>query len=108
MTPESPPLPGLANATLEIHANLPGDDDDNDTYFFKNKISDFKLFTVRDEREHTYGGPLVMGADEMVGDFFVLDFEPGHGTVQWDVEAIARLPDDRILFAFEAAVKYDY
>lgn len=37
----------------------------------------------------------------------LLDFGPDHGLVVMDIEAVARLPDDRILFAFEARVAYE-
>jgi hypothetical protein len=31
-----------------------------------------------------------------------------HGTDVWDIEIIAKLPDDRILFAFQGRVTYTY
>lgn len=43
----------------------------------------------------------------MVGDMYLLDLGPDHGTVVLDIEAVARLPDDGILFAFEARVVYE-
>jgi hypothetical protein len=58
--------------------------------------------------EYTYGGPLLPGPDELVGDFFMLDLDPEHGSATWDIEAVARLPSDEILFAFEARVKIDF
>jgi hypothetical protein len=87
---------------------LPGDEDDDNTYFFKNKISDFRLFTVRNIEGYTRGGPLVKGSNEIVGDFLVLCIGQDHGNMAWDIEAVARLPDHRILFAFEARVEYKY
>lgn len=66
------------------------------------------MFTVRDEMEYSYGGPLLPGPDEMVGDFFMLDLYPEPGCEVWDIEAVARLPTDEVLFAFEARMKIEY
>lgn len=63
---------------------------------------------MRDAEEYAYGGPLVKGPNEIVGDFPVLHIGFDHGTMKWDIEVVARLPDDRILFAFEARVEYEY
>lgn len=75
-------------------------------YTVTHNISDFKLFTVRRIPEFVYGGPLVPGINEMVGDLPLLNLEPGRAVCVDDVEAVARLPDERILFAFEARVWY--
>jgi len=87
-----------------LHINPPDQDSKEDYYFFKRKISKFRLFTVRDEMEYAYGGPLLPGPGEMVGDFFMLDLDPEPGKATWDIEAVARLPSDEILFSFEARV----
>ncbi|KAF2175851.1 hypothetical protein K469DRAFT_701401 [Zopfia rhizophila CBS 207.26] len=99
-------LLGLADATLELWANRVNFEDEPE-YTIKKNISDFKPFTVRNEDDYTYGGPLVQGINEMVGDMYLLDLGPDHGIVALDIEAVARLPDDRILFAFEARVVYE-
>jgi hypothetical protein len=77
-------------------------------YFFKRKISDFGVFIVRDPDTYTYGGPLVPGSNEIVGDVFNMNIGFDHGTAMWDVEAIAKLPDERILFAFGTRVQWSY
>ena len=43
----------------------------------------------------------------MVGDIYIFDWWPRHRPVVLDVEAVARLPDERVLFAFEGRVKYE-
>ncbi|KAH7074079.1 hypothetical protein FB567DRAFT_553573 [Paraphoma chrysanthemicola] len=102
-------ITGLANATLEMHARLPdSDDDDDDFYFFKGKLTEWEVFTVRNPETYKYGGPLEFGSNDIVGDFMNVNFDPGHGTEVWDLEAVARLPDDRILFSFGARVQWDY
>lgn len=63
---------------------------------------------MRDELEYTYGGPLVLGRNEMVGDFHVLHFWSDHGTELWDIEVVARLPDSKILFSFGGRIEYPY
>jgi hypothetical protein len=88
-----------------LRINPPNKDNDEDYYFFKRKISKFRLFTVRDEMEYTYGGPFLPGPNELVGDFFMLDIDPEPGSAVWDIEVVGRLPDDKILFAFEARVE---
>jgi hypothetical protein len=75
-------------------------------YTVTHSISDFKLFTVRKVPEFEYGGPLVPGLNEMVGDLPLLDLEPRRAVCVDDVEAVAALPDGRVLFAFEARVGY--
>jgi hypothetical protein len=98
-------LPGLANATLELWAsriNFP----DEPEYRIERNLSDFKLFTVRNFYDFTYGGPLIPGLNEIVGDLWFMDMGPGHRKVVLGVEAVARLPDGRILFALEARVSY--
>jgi hypothetical protein len=98
-------LPGLANATLELWAsrvNFP----DEPEYTVKRNLSDFNPFSVRNAYDFTYGGPLVPGINEIVGDLYFMDIGPGHGIVVLDMEAVARLPDERVLFAFEARVLY--
>jgi hypothetical protein len=62
---------------------------------------------VRDLWEARYGGPLIEGINEMVGDYINLQFGPDHGRIEADVEVIARLPDERVLFAFQAWVSYE-
>jgi hypothetical protein len=74
---------------------------------YKNKISNFRLFYVRDLWEGRYGGLLVEGINEMVGNYINLHFGPDHGMIEADVKVIARLPDERVLFAFEAWVSYE-
>lgn len=101
-------LPGLANATVEFHINLADYENDGDTYFAKRKISDIRLFAVRDEARDTYGGPLLPGTNEIVGDSFVLHFGHDHGTAEWDMEVVAKLPNGGILFAFEGRIAYTY
>jgi hypothetical protein len=106
----TPDLPDLANATLELHIS---ETNHNDTqpYFHKNKISEFGLFTVRFEEEEgrKYGGPLVQGhVNELVGDFFMFNGGRDHGHGEWNIEAVAKLPNEDILFAFEALVTYDW
>ncbi|KAH7069914.1 hypothetical protein BKA63DRAFT_494112 [Paraphoma chrysanthemicola] len=102
-------ITGLANATLETHARLPDSDDGDDDFFFlKGKLTEWGVFTVRDPETYEYGGPLEFGTNDIVGDFINLNFDPHHGTAIWDFEAVARLPDDRILFSFGARVQWDY
>ncbi|KAF2790175.1 hypothetical protein K505DRAFT_377712 [Melanomma pulvis-pyrius CBS 109.77] len=69
-------------------------------------ISDFKLFTARKVSEVEYGGPLVPGRKEMVGDLPLLNLEPGRVIRVDDVEAMARLTDGRVLFTSEGSVAY--
>jgi hypothetical protein len=101
---ETPEPANCPASTLEIWANRPKYPDEP-AYEYKNKISDFGLFFVRDQWAPRYGGPLLEGINEIVGDFFNLQYGHDHGTVEALVRAIARLPDDRVLFAFEAWVK---
>lgn len=99
-------LPGLADATLELWAHMVNRDDMPE-YTIKKKISDFKPFTVRNEDDYTYGGPLIQGVNEILADMWLTAWDPeGHGTVVFDIEAVARLPDERILFAFEATLSW--
>lgn len=105
-------LPGLSNATLSLsmrHQRFENSDSSpvqDSNYTVTHNISDFKLFTVRKVPEFEYGGPLVPGLNEMVGDLPLLNLEPGRAVCVDDVEAVARLPDGRVLFAFEARVGY--
>ena len=71
-------------------------------YVAKNKISDFGLFTVRDEETYEYGGRLVYGSNEMVGDFFWFAYPGGHEGeyTTLDIKVVGRLPDDSVIFAF--------
>lgn len=61
---------------------------------------------MRKVPEFEYGGPLVLGINEMVGDLPLLNLEPRRAVCVDDVEAIATLPDRRVLFAFKARVGY--
>lgn len=97
-------LPGLADATLELRVNRVVSDDER-KYTIKRKISTFQLFQVRNPDSYSYGGPLVQGVNEIVGDIYLLELGPDHGTVALDIEAVAALPDNRILFAFEGKVE---
>ncbi|KAF2786099.1 hypothetical protein K505DRAFT_290301 [Melanomma pulvis-pyrius CBS 109.77] len=100
-------LPGLSNATLEIWAQQTSGEDKPE-YTIKKKLSDFKPFTARNEDDYTYGGPLIKGSNEIVGDLWLIAWDPeGHRTVDLDIKAVARMPDDRVLFAFEASVSYE-
>jgi hypothetical protein len=105
-------LPGLANATLQVNITSANEDDDAPPYFHKNKITDVGLFTVRFDEEHgrACGGQLVQGqVNELVGDFFFFlrCGRDEYGTDVWDLEAVTKLPDERILFALEGRVSYD-
>lgn len=105
-------LPGLPNATLSFymrHRRFKDDDSSpvqDSNYTVTHDISDFKIFTVRKVPEFEYGGSLVPGLNEMVGDLPLLNLIPGSAFCVDDVEAVARLPDRRVLFAFEARVGY--
>ncbi|KAF2647414.1 hypothetical protein K491DRAFT_685549 [Lophiostoma macrostomum CBS 122681] len=99
-------LPGLANATIELWANRVNFPDEPE-YTVKRNLSDLKPFSVRSWDDAEYGGPLIPGINEIVGDLWFMDLGPGHGTVVLDVEAVARLPDGKVLFAFEARVLYE-
>jgi hypothetical protein len=96
-------LPGLADATLEL--SMRGN---NQTYFAKEKISQSRFFTRRAERENIYGGPFLQGTNELVGDILLWTWGHEHETVVLDIEAVAMLPDERILFAFGAKVEYEF
>jgi hypothetical protein len=42
----------------------------------------------------------------MVRDFFMVRFDGEHEAAVWDIEAVARLSNERILFAIRARVAY--
>ncbi|KAF2111229.1 hypothetical protein BDV96DRAFT_603343 [Lophiotrema nucula] len=89
----------LANATLTLRAQM-ADEPPNPDWEFTNKIRDFKVVTVR--HDGIYGGPLTTWGNELVGvqDLFHFGHDPE--TTEVTIEAVARLPDERILFAFAA------
>lgn len=91
--------PGLANSTLSIRTKFL-DQPETPEYEYTNKISDFKLVTVR--HDGAYGGPLVVGGNELVGDQELFHFGSDPETSEIEIEAVAKLPDGRVLFAFEA------
>lgn len=112
MIGEAPRVDGLEDATIELHINLPDHDpNDEDDYFFKCKIYEFPLAPVRDPNDRIYGGSFRKGRfNEMIGDLHLLQpgLQPGHGVMDWVIEVVARLPDDRILFSFQARVTYEF
>lgn len=91
--------PDLANSTLKIRAEF-----SNDDYVFEmeDKISENKVVTVR--HGHQYGGPLTYGPNEIVGDLPFGRLGGGDEEVELKIEVMARLPDKRVLFAFEGKV----
>ncbi|KAF2866905.1 hypothetical protein BDV95DRAFT_598435 [Massariosphaeria phaeospora] len=97
--------PGLANSTLTVIVKSPATGAE---YKGTRKISEAWLVTVRRE-DGAYGGPLVVGQNELVGDQ-ELPFgfgHAGHGVEAVDVEVVGRLPDGRVLFGFEARVEME-
>lgn len=62
-----------------------------------------ETLTVR--REGVYGGPLKAYGNEIVGDQEIMHWGR-RKTEQVYIEVVARLPDERILFAFEADVEF--
>lgn len=89
--------PGLVNSTLTLRSNFQGDD-----YEFSQKLSDVELVSVR--KEGVYGGPLKLGGNEIVGDQEIMHWgRPKSEKVY--IEVVARLPDQRVLFAFEADIE---
>ncbi|KAF2501531.1 hypothetical protein BU16DRAFT_613411 [Lophium mytilinum] len=93
----SPALPGLENATLLTRAEVP---DRPDIFEAEAKISDFKAVVVR--RDLSYGGPLKAGSNEVLADFLL--WGPAMHTGNHTCEAVAKLPDGRVLFSFAATV----
>jgi hypothetical protein len=94
-------LPGLENATLTLRSIFEGTGSENTQL-----INGHRAFPVRDrskDRVYQYDRPLVKYANEIVGDFEILHWR-GPDVLNFYIEAVAKLPDQRILFAFEADV----
>ncbi|OAL04760.1 hypothetical protein IQ06DRAFT_290785 [Phaeosphaeriaceae sp. SRC1lsM3a] len=89
-------LPNLAFSTLTLKTVFHGD-----VYEVTQRISDHSVFSWR--RDGVYGGPSVKGENVLVGDMGI-----GHWGKAQNVsiyaEAVARLPDQRVLWAIEAEV----
>lgn len=90
--------PELANCTLTLRSKYQGEE-----YEFTHRLSDARIVTVR--KDGIYGGPLKFGTNEIVGDQELMHWGP-RKTVQFYLEVLARLPDERLLFAFEADLEY--
>lgn len=86
---------GLEEATLNITVSFA--DNYGPQLSFEEKIPDIPEIVVR--RDDKYGGPLKLGTNEMLFDHFLLVY-PLLDAFNCTVEAIARLPDQRMLFSF--------
>ncbi|KAF2875934.1 hypothetical protein BDV95DRAFT_665296 [Massariosphaeria phaeospora] len=93
-------LPGLSNATISVLLNFP-DHPEVPEQEATRKITDFYLVTVI--HEDGCGGPLLRGANEMVGNVELRAPGRPHESGRINLEVMARLPD-QVLFAFQTNI----
>ncbi|KAF2747024.1 hypothetical protein M011DRAFT_526417 [Sporormia fimetaria CBS 119925] len=87
------PLPGLSLSTFTLTGNCPT------PFTISHTLTDFNRPIAR-HGSH-YGGPLTVGANEILFDQMVMLWPPyEEGSWNCSVEATARLPDQRVLFSF--------
>lgn len=94
--------PELANATLTLRSRI-----DRGEYGYTKLLSEAGIiYQSPQDKDESCGGPLRIGGNELLGDQELFHWGTPK-TVNFWIEADARLPDQRVFFAFAADVEID-